>query len=117
MLIRPDAVWKALAHPTRRRILDLVGGGPRTTGDLVRHFPRLSRIAVMKHRDVLVAARLVLVRREGRLRWNHLNPAPIQRVCERWVSGHTAMLVSAALDLKQHVEHKKKRSFKEKSHA
>ncbi|MFT7677896.1 MAG: hypothetical protein ACI8QC_001882 [Planctomycetota bacterium] len=54
--------------------------------------------------DVLVEAGLVLVRRAGRTRWNHLNPVPIQRVCDRWVSRHVRNLASSATRLKSRVE-------------
>ena len=99
-----DAVWKALADPTRREILDLLATEPRTTGALVEGFPSLCRTAVMRHLEVLVQAGLVLVRREGRQRWNHLNPVPIQRVCERWVHRHVRGIASAMSRLKDHVE-------------
>jgi len=99
-----DGVWKALSDPTRRAMLDALAGGPRTTGDLVERFGHLSRTGVMKHLDVLVAAGLVLVRREGRLRWNHLNPIPIQRIYDRWVSKHVRGVASALSRLKDHVE-------------
>jgi DNA-binding transcriptional ArsR family regulator len=58
----------------------------------------------MKHLDVLEAANLVIVRREGRRRWNHLNPVPIQRVCDRWVSRHVRDLAGSANRLKERVE-------------
>jgi DNA-binding transcriptional ArsR family regulator len=99
-----DLVWRALADPTRRAILDDLARGPRTTGDLATRFLPLCRTNVMKHLDVLVEARLVLVRREGRTRWNHLNPVPIQRVCERWVSRHVRHMASSLSRLKDHVE-------------
>lgn len=58
----------------------------------------------MKHLTVLVAANLVIVRREGRTRWNYLNPVPIQRVCDRWVSKHVTKMAAAMSRLKDHVE-------------
>jgi DNA-binding transcriptional ArsR family regulator len=100
----PDNVWQALADPTRRAILDKLADGPRTTGAVVAEFDHLCRTAVMKHLDVLVSANLVLVRREGRVRWNYLNPVPIQRVCDRWVSRHVSHLASAMLRLKDIAE-------------
>lgn len=105
----PDRVWKALADGTRRALLDLLARRPRTTGELCAHFARpsaggLGRTGVMKHLDVLVDADLVLVRREGRRRWNHLNPVPIQRVCDRWVSRHVRDLARSASRLKDLVE-------------
>jgi DNA-binding transcriptional ArsR family regulator len=116
MSVRDDLVWKALADPVRRRILDLLRKGPHTTGELAARFPRISRVAVMKHLEVLVRARLVLVRRQGRRRWNFPNPVPIQRVCERWVHGHTAVLASGLLALKSHVEGAGLKPKKERTH-
>ena len=46
----------------------------------------------MKHLAVLVSANLVLVQKSGRTRWNHLNPVPIEKVCQRWVDGHVKRL-------------------------
>ncbi len=77
-------VFKALADPTRRRILDLLRRRPMTTGELAGHF-ELSRFAVMQHLGVLTEAGLVFVRRQGRQRWNHLNPMPIQQIRQRWI--------------------------------
>ena len=80
------AVWKALASAQRRALLDFLRDGPRTTGELAAALPGLSRYAVMQHLGVLEAASLVLVRREGRQRFNHLNAVPIRQVYERWVT-------------------------------
>jgi DNA-binding transcriptional ArsR family regulator len=99
-----DLVWKALADPFRREILDLLVTAPMTTGELAEHFSDLCRTAVMKHLDVLTAADLVTVRREGRFRWNSLNPVPIERVCQRWVNGHVRKLASSLNRLKNIVE-------------
>ena len=99
-----DTVWRALADPTRRRLLDFLAQGPRTTGDLVARVPELSRTGVMKHLDVLEAAGLVVVRREGRVRWNYLNPVPIQRVCERWIQPHLRHISGALSRLKHQSE-------------
>ncbi|MCA9310104.1 MAG: winged helix-turn-helix transcriptional regulator, partial [Phycisphaerales bacterium] len=99
-----DRVWKALADSTRRDILDVLAERPQTTGEVVGRFPHLCRTAVMKHMDVLVEAELVIIRREGRQRWNYLNPAPIQAVCDRWVSRHVRHLASAMGRLREVVE-------------
>jgi DNA-binding transcriptional ArsR family regulator len=77
-------IWKALADPTRRKILDLLQERPRTTGDLCTSF-KVSRFAVMKHLSVLEQAKLIVVRRRGRERWNYLNAVPLQRIYERWL--------------------------------
>ena len=79
------AVWSALGDPTRRRLLDLLRNGPRTTGALCLRFP-LSRTAVMKHLNVLEEARLITVRRKGRERWNYINAAPLRSIYERWLT-------------------------------
>ena len=100
----PDLVWKALADPKRRAILDLLAERPHTTGEVCSRFSDIGRTGVMKHLDVLVAAELVIVRREGRVRWNHVNPVPIQRVCDRWVSRHVRDLARSANRLKELVE-------------
>lgn len=62
---RSESKWLALSDATRRKILDALKSGPRTTGSVCNRFP-LSRMAVMKHLDVLEAARLIVFRRVGR---------------------------------------------------
>lgn len=99
-----DTVWKALADPNRRAILDLLSQGPRTTGDICAQFGDLCRTAVMKHLDILVKAELVFVRRKGRHRWNHFNPVPIRRIYERWIGPRMGTLAAMASGIKQHVE-------------
>lgn len=96
-------VWRALADPTRRAILDLLRLQPMTTGQLAERFES-TRFGVMKHLGVLVEAGLVLVRREGRVRWNHLNPVPIQEIYHRWLRAFEAGPADRLLRLKQHVE-------------
>lgn len=110
-----DLVWKALADEKRRRVLDLLAEGARTTGDICAHFglPEnggVGRTGVMKHLDVLQRAELIAVRREGRVRWNHLNAVPIQKICDRWVSRHVRGLARSATRLKALVESRKPRS-------
>jgi DNA-binding transcriptional ArsR family regulator len=98
-----DPIWKALADPTRRRILDMLRESPRTTGDLCVPF-KLSRFAIMKHLTILEEAGLVMVRRQGRERWNHLNVTPIQQVHERWVKPYEARWAASLLRLKEHLQ-------------
>jgi DNA-binding transcriptional ArsR family regulator len=85
-----ELVFKALANEVRREILDLLKAKPRTTGDLCSHFPDLDRCTVMQHLAVLEEADLVIVAREGRYRWNHLNVAPILAIYDRWISRYAA---------------------------
>jgi DNA-binding transcriptional ArsR family regulator len=96
-------VWKALADPTRRRILDLLKDGPHTTGAICDAFP-LSRYAVMKHLGILERAGLVLVSRQGRERWNYLNAVPLRQIYERWISGYSDLWAASLLELKRRVE-------------
>ena len=99
-----DRIWRALSDPTRRALLDALAGRPFTTGELVGRFPELCRTAVMKHLDVLEAAELVIVRREGRVRWNSMNAMPIQRIYDRWVKKHVRGVASAVSRLKDLAE-------------
>lgn len=95
-----DPVWKALADPTRRAILDCLRDGPRLTSELVERFPELSRFGVMKHIEALRTAGLVTTRSEGRKRINSLNAAPLRRVVERWVSRYDGFWANALLRVK-----------------
>ena len=97
------AVWQALADPTRRNILDLLRDRPRTSGELAGHFPT-TRFAIRKHLNVLEAAGLVVVRRSGRERWNHLNAVPLQHLYERWVSPYQALWAGKLTRLKSSIE-------------
>ena len=93
-------IWKALADPTRRYILDLLREAPHTTGDLCDNFEDLSRYAVMKHLTVLEEAGLILVRRRGRQRFNQLNAVPLQHIYERWLRPYEAKWSQALTNLK-----------------
>jgi DNA-binding transcriptional ArsR family regulator len=84
-------VFKALADPTRRAILDeLTDRDNQTLFELcsrlaVKHRVSSSRQAVSQHIDVLVDAGLVETRREGRYRFHHLDPRPLERIADRWL--------------------------------
>ncbi len=110
-----DDVWKALADRTRREILDVLAERPQTTGEIVARFEHLCRTNVMKHLGILEKSSLVIVRREGRTRWNYLNPAPIQSVCDRWVSKHVRHLATAMSRLKERVEEREQSKSKKTS--
>jgi DNA-binding transcriptional ArsR family regulator/uncharacterized protein YndB with AHSA1/START domain len=79
-----EPLWRALADPTRRAILDALRDGPRTTGALAANFPT-TRYTVMEHLGVLAGVGLVVPERRGRERLNHLNPVPLGQAYERWV--------------------------------
>jgi DNA-binding transcriptional ArsR family regulator len=99
----PD-LWRALANPVRRQLLDALSDGPRTTGQLAEAAPDLSRFAVMQHLGVLTDAGLVLVRRRGRHRFNHLNAVPLRRWYERWVTPFADRTAAELLALQRSVE-------------
>lgn len=98
-----DAVWQALANSWRRRILDALRAGPLTTGELVETMGA-DRHQLMAHLQVLRAAGLVLVEKEGRRRINHLNPVPIGQIYRRWVSAYEQSWTEALIGLKSTVE-------------
>ena len=96
-------LWRALADPTRRRILDLLRQRPRVTGEIAAQFP-VSRIAVMRHLEVLAEAGLVVSRKRGRQRWHYLNTVPLQKLHRRWADLVAAGFASALLRLQDTVE-------------
>ncbi len=99
-----DPVWKALSDPTRRDILDLLRLGPKQTGEIVKRFPRLSRVGVIKHIEVLRNANLVLTKEDGRRRVNRLNAVPIRQIYDRWVSGFEGVWASVLSDVQAAAE-------------
>jgi uncharacterized protein YndB with AHSA1/START domain/DNA-binding transcriptional ArsR family regulator len=104
MLRGVDAVFKALADPTRRELLDeLFREDGQTLSALESRF-EMSRFGVMKHLKQLQEAGLVVKRRRGRETLHYLNPVPIRLVHDRWVSKYAAPWVTALSDLKQEME-------------
>ena len=101
---RQDAVFRALASPIRRALLDHLRDAPLTTGQLCTLFTELDRCSVMQHLRVLEAADLVIAERRGRQRWNHLNPLPIHEIHERWIGPHAAHAVEKLAVLKRVLE-------------
>lgn len=99
----PD-LWRALASPWRRRLLDLLRNGPATTGALAAQIPELSRFAVMQHLGVLADAGVVLAERRGRDRFNYLNPVPLREWYERWVQPLADADAATLLALRRTVE-------------
>ncbi len=99
-----DRVFKALADPTRRFLLDLlfVRDG-RTLGELEQEV-EMTRFGVMKHLRVLEEADLVVVRRSGREKLHFLNPIPIRLIHDRWIDKYTEHHVTALIDLKNRLE-------------
>lgn len=99
-----DLVFKALADPTRRFLLDLLfARDGRTLTDLESEL-EMTRFGVMKHLRLLEAAGLVVTRRSGRQKLHFLNPVPIRLLHDRWIDKYTERQVSALADLKNQLE-------------
>jgi DNA-binding transcriptional ArsR family regulator len=99
-----DLVFKALADPTRRLLLDrLFEQEGRTLTELESEV-EMTRFGVMKHLRVLEAANLVVTKRSGREKLHYLNPVPIRLVHDRWIDKYTERQVSALADLKTELE-------------
>ncbi|RSN08874.1 transcriptional regulator [Streptomyces sp. WAC 05977] len=99
-----DLVFKALADPTRRFLLDrLFTRDGRTLTELESEVD-MSRFGVMKHLKLLEEAGLVVTRKEGREKKHFLNPVPIRQIHDRWIDKFTERNVTALLDLKAELE-------------
>jgi DNA-binding transcriptional ArsR family regulator len=82
-----DHVFRAISDLTRRRLLDEIRVREGATlSELCAGFPQLSRFAVMKHLRILASAGLVVVRKDGRAKRHSLNPMPLRRIHEQWLS-------------------------------
>ena len=90
-----DVVFKALASPIRRRMLDVLKASACTTGELCSAFPGLDRTTVLQHLRVLESAELVTGRKIGRERHLAIAPLPIKRISDRWIGEYAR----AAVDL------------------
>ncbi len=99
-----DAVFRALADPTRRRLLDaLFKKDGQTLSALEARLP-MTRFGVMKHLRVLEEARLIVTRRRGREKLHFLNPVPIRLVHDRWVSKYAEPWAATLSGLKRRLE-------------
>ena len=100
-----DLVFKALADPTRRLLLDrLFARDGLTLTELEAEVPELTRFGVMKHLAVLEHAGLVVTRKQGRHKHHYLNTVPIRVIYERWIGKYRDRTAAALLDLKDHLE-------------
>ena len=97
-------MFKALAGADRRRILDLLKGGPKTTGEICRELEWLNGCTVMRHLGVLEEAELVVSRKRGRSRWNYPDVGPIQGTCERWIDACASPSAALSSRLEQDLE-------------
>ena len=99
-----DAVFKALADKTRRRLLDsLRARNGQTLGELCERCD-MTRQAVTKHLDLLEAANLVATEKRGREKLHFLNPVPIHDIADRWIGRFERSRLAALSDLKKNLE-------------
>lgn len=94
-----DRVFKALASPIRRRMLDALKESSRSTGALCALFPDIDRTTALQHLRVLETAELVTGRRVGRERHLTLAPLPIKRLHDRWIGDYARAAVELLADL------------------
>ncbi len=99
-----DRVFKALADPTRRFLLDLLFAREGQTLTELESAVEMTRYGVMKHLKVLEEADLVVTRRSGREKLHFLNAVPIREVHDRWIDKYTERHVAALVDLKHELE-------------
>jgi DNA-binding transcriptional ArsR family regulator len=99
-----DRVFKALADPTRRFLLDLLFRRDGRTLTELESEVEMTRFGVAKHLKVLTDADLVVVRRSGREKLHFLNPVPIRLIHDRWIDKYTERHVTALVDLKNALE-------------
>jgi uncharacterized protein YndB with AHSA1/START domain/DNA-binding transcriptional ArsR family regulator len=100
-----DALFRALADPSRRLLLDrLYGRDGQTLGELDAALPQMTRIAVMKHLRVLERAGLVVSHRSGRRRLHYLNPVPIRQIHDRWLDKFRTRAADVLLALQSFME-------------
>jgi len=100
-----DGVFRALADPNRRRLLDalfVVDG--QTLGELCDVLPEMTRFGVMKHLGVLAEAGLVVTHRHGRSKLHYLNAVPIREIHDRWISKYAAGAAAALAGLRRSLE-------------
>ena len=98
------SVFRALADPTRRYLLDLLFARDGRTLTELESELSMTRFGVMKHLKVLEEAGLVVTRRSGREKLHFLNPVPIRLIHDRWIDKYTERQISALADLKTELE-------------
>jgi len=99
-----DRIFRALSDGRRRQILDLLKDEPKTTGSICDHFEELDRCTVMQHLGVLEKAGLIIVKKEGRFRWNYLDVVPIREIYDRWINQYASPSVELLTRMKSDIE-------------
>lgn len=95
-----DLIFKALADHRRRAILDMLKDKPRTTGDICARLAPLDRCTAMQHLGVLEKAGLVIVKKEGKFRWNYLDVVPVREIYDRWINQYASPSVELLVKLR-----------------
>src|SRR5438045_6091211 len=109
-----DEVFRALADPSRRLLLDrLHERDGQTLSELEQALPRMTRFGAMKHLRVLEAAGLLTTRRLGREKHHYLNPVPIRRLHDRWLDKYTSRAAADLLALKASLEERSMTALRE----
>ena len=103
-MVDDDLVFRALADPTRRFLLDLLFEREGRTLSELEAKVEMTPLGVMKHLRLLEQAGLVVTRRSGREKLHFLNPVPIRLIHDRWIDKYTERRVSALSDLKTELE-------------
>jgi DNA-binding transcriptional ArsR family regulator/uncharacterized protein YndB with AHSA1/START domain len=101
-----DAIFRALADPTRRLLLDMLREQDGQTLSQLEQRLTMTRFGVMKHLNILEDAHLVTTRKVGREKFHYLNPVPIQQITDRWISRYAAPFAQTLVDLKSQIEGK-----------
>jgi DNA-binding transcriptional ArsR family regulator len=105
-MTQSDLLFKALADPSRRKLLDLLyANDGQTLTELCEHLD-MTRQSATQHLDALEAANLVVTRRRGREKLHFLNPVPLQDIYERWIAKFEKPRLKALHDLKRRLEEK-----------
>lgn len=102
----PDPLFKALADPSRRRLMDVLHDNDGRTLNELCEYLAMTRQGVTQHLAVLEAANLVAIQWRGREKLHFLNPVPLQQMYERWIAKFEKPRLKALSDLKQRLEKK-----------
>jgi len=104
LMLDTDLLFKALADPSRRKLLDLLHAHDgRTLGELCEHL-NMTRQGVTQHLDLLESANLVTTVRRGREKLHFLNPVPLQEIYDRWIAKFERPRLKALSNLKRKLE-------------
>ena len=110
-----NQIFAALAHPARRRIIDLLVQVPGCSVKWIASKFEFSRIAAMKHLTVLESAGLVLSEKQGRTRKLFFNPMPIQQIYDRWTTDYSSFWAGRMADIQTRVEERAAKRAKKRA--